>query len=180
MQNFGPVNKDSGWRRLNVLFTRAKHKVIVVSSLTPSDISITENSSRGVRALRGYLDFAKSGSIADDLQRAGGEVESPFEDSVRNSLVSLGHQVDLQVGVASYRIDMAIRDPRDPSRYLLAIECDGATYHSSFSARSRDRLRQQVLEGLGWRVYRIWSTDWFRDPHRELQLLDSHIRELLG
>ena len=114
------------------------------------------------------------------MQRAGGEVESPFEDSVRNSLVSLGHQVDLQVGVASYRIDMAIRDPRDPSRYLLAIECDGATYHSSFSARSRDRLRQQVLEGLGWRVYRIWSTDWFRDPHRELQLLDSHIRELLG
>ncbi|EHA60517.1 DUF4011 domain-containing protein [Synechococcus sp. WH 8016] len=180
MQNFGPINKDSGWRRLNVLFTRAKHKVIVVSSLMPSDISITENSSRGVRALRGYLDFALSGSIADDLQRSGGEVESPFEDSVRNSLVSLGHQVDLQVGVASYRIDMAIRDPRDPSRYLLAIECDGASYHSSFSARSRDRLRQQVLEGLGWKVYRVWSTDWFRDPQRELNLLDTYIRDLLS
>ena len=178
MQNFGPINKDSGWRRLNVLFTRAKHKVIVVSSLTPSDISVTEKSSRGVRALRGYLDYAKSGSIADDLRKPGGEVESPFEESVRNSLVSLGHQVDLQVGVASYRIDMAIRDPRDPSRYLLAIECDGATYHSSFSARSRDRLRQQVLEGLGWKVYRIWSTDWFRDPRRELDLLNSHIRSL--
>lgn len=178
MQNFGPINKDSGWRRLNVLFTRAKHKVIVVSSLTPSDISVTEKSSRGVRALRAYLEYAKSGSIADDLRRSGGEVESPFEESVRNSLVSLGHQVDLQVGVASYRIDMAIRDPRDPSRYLLAIECDGATYHSSFSARSRDRLRQQVLEGLGWKVYRIWSTDWFRDPHRELDLLNSHIRSL--
>ena len=106
-------------------------------------------------------------------------MESPFEESVRNSLISLGHQVDLQVGVASYRIDIAIRDPRDPSRYLLAIECDGATYHSSFSARSRDRLRQQVLEGLGWKVYRIWSTDWFRDPHRELKLLDSHIKSLL-
>lgn len=180
MQNFGPINKESGWRRLNVLFTRAKHRVIIVSSLTPADIKILPSSSRGVRALREYIEYAQTGNLADDLRRSSGTVESPFEESVRNALVGLGHEVDLQVGVASFRIDMAIRDPRDCSRYLLAIECDGASYHSSFSARSRDRLRQQVLEGLGWEIYRIWSTDWFREPKRELHLLHEKITSMIG
>ena len=181
MQNFGPINKDSGWRRLNVLFTRAKHRVILVSSLVPADITIanSDKASRGVRAFRNYLEYAQTGRIADDLRRDAGLAESPFEESVRDALIGLGHQVDLQVGVASYRLDMAVLDPRDPSRYLLAIECDGASYHSSYSARSRDRLRQQVLEGLGWSIYRIWSTDWFRDPKGELQRLDDHIRNAM-
>ena len=181
MQNFGPINKDSGWRRLNVLFTRAKHRVILVSSLMPADITIanSDKASRGVRAFRNYLEYAQTGRIADDLRRDAGLAESPFEESVRDALIGLGHQVDLQVGVASYRLDMAVLDPQDPSRYLLAIECDGASYHSSYSARSRDRLRQQVLEGLGWSIYRIWSTDWFRDPKGELQRLDDHIRNAM-
>ena len=181
MQNFGPINKESGWRRLNVLFTRAKHRVIVVSSLNPSDITIanSENAKRGVKAFRNYLEYAQTGQISDVLRRGSGAVESPFEESVKAALVGLGHEVDLQVGVASYRLDMAVLDPRDPSRYLLAIECDGASYHSSYSARSRDRLRQQVLEGLGWSIYRIWSTDWFRDPKGELRRLDDHIKELV-
>ena len=178
MQNFGPINKASGWRRLNVLLTRAKHRVIIVTSLTPADITISSNSSRGVRALREYIEYAQSGNLTDDLRRSSGSIESPFEESVRNALVGLGHKVDLQVGGASYRIDMAIIDPRDSSRYLLAIECDGASYHSSFSARSRDRLRQQVLEGLGWEIYRVWSTDWFRDPKRELHLLHEKITSM--
>jgi very-short-patch-repair endonuclease len=178
MQNFGPINKASGWRRLNVLLTRAKHRVIIVTSLTAADITISANSSRGVRALREYIEYAHSGNLTDDLRRSSGSIESPFEESVRNALVGLGHKVDLQVGVASYRIDMAIIDPRDSSRYLLAIECDGASYHSSFSARSRDRLRQQVLEGLGWEIYRVWSTDWFRDPKRELHLLHEKITSM--
>jgi very-short-patch-repair endonuclease len=179
-QSFGPVNQESGWRRLNVLFTRAKHRVIVVSSLDPSDITIanSDKAKRGVCAFRNYLEYAQSGSISDDLRKDSGNVESPFEQSVKDALVGLGHTVDLQVGVASYRIDMAVLDARDSSRYLLAIECDGASYHSSFSARSRDRLRQQVLEGLGWTVYRIWSTDWFRDPQGELQRLDDYIRSM--
>ena len=125
------------------------------------------------------MEYAQTGKISDALRRDSGVVESPFEESVRAALVGLGHQVDLQVGVASYRLDMAVLDPRDPSRYLLAVECDGASYHSSYSARSRDRLRQQVLEGLGWSIYRIWSTDWFRDPKGELQRLDEHIKGLV-
>ena len=110
--------------------------------------------------------------------KTSGDIESPFEEAVFNSLKERGYQLDLQVGVGAYRIDMAIKDPEDPSKYLLAIECDGAAYHSSYSARSRDRLRQEVLEGLGWKVYRIWSTDWFRDPKGELDLLEKEIKAL--
>ena len=178
MQNFGPINKDAGWRRLNVLFTRAKHRVILVSSLKPADIVVTPKSSRGVQALKDYLAYAQTGRITDTGVKTSGDIESPFEEAVFNSLKERGYQLDLQVGVGAYRIDMAIKDPEDPSKYLLAIECDGAAYHSSYSARSRDRLRQEVLEGLGWQVYRIWSTDWFRDPKGELDLLEKRIKSL--
>ena len=177
-QRFGDLVNKQGWRWLNVLLTRAKHRVVLVTSLYPSDIDIKETTSLGVRALKNYLIYAKTGQIDTSMRQPSGEADSPFEEAVRDALLSLGHEVTLQVGVAGYRIDMAVINPKDPSTYLLAIECDGATYHSSYSARSRDRLRQQVLESLGWKVYRIWSTDWFRDPHSELQRLDKFIRSL--
>ena len=97
-----------------------------------------------------------------------------------NSLLKRGYIVDAQVGCQNYRIDLAIRDPRDTSRYILAVECDGASYHTEYSARVNDRLRQQVLEGLGWNVFRIWSTDWWRSPEQELILLDQKIKELIS
>tara|TARA_B100000212_G_scaffold156982_1_gene117940 strand:- start:237 stop:605 length:369 start_codon:yes stop_codon:yes gene_type:complete len=96
-----------------------------------------------------------------------------------NSLLKRGYEVDAQVGCLSYSIDLCIRDPRDNSRYLLAVECDGASYHSSYSARVSDRLRQQVLENLGWNVFRIWSTDWWRSPNNQLDLLDQKIKNLI-
>ena len=178
MQNFGPINKESGWRRLNVLFTRAKHRVILVSSLKSSDIVITPSSSRGVQALKNYLIYAETTKITDSGIKTTGEVESPFEEAVFNSLKERGYLLDLQVGVGAYRIDIAVKDNKDPNKYLLAIECDGAAYHSSYSARARDRLRQEVLEGLGWKVYRIWSTDWFRDPKGELDKLEKEIQSI--
>ena len=176
---FGPINSKNGWRRLNVLFTRAKHEVIVVSSLKPSQIVVGPNAKRGVKAFREYLEFSQTGVITDLLVKGGDkDFDSPFEEAVFKALKARGHSLDNQVGVGSYRIDMAVIDPVDSSKYLLAIECDGATYHSSYSARANDRLRQQVLEGLGWNVYRIWSTDWFRDPQKELEKLETHIRKL--
>ncbi len=87
-----------------------------------------------------------------------------FEDAVREALISRGLQVDAQVGASRYRIDLAIRDRRDPTRYIIGVECDGATYHSSRSARDRDLLRHGVLRLMGWRIHRLWSTEWFRDP----------------
>ena len=122
---------------------------------------------RGVAALKRYLKYAETGRT-DIAIPTGGEADSPFEEEVAAALRGLDYQVDHQIGSAGYFIDLGVKDPERPGRYLLGIECDGATYHSAQSARDRDRLRQQVLEGLGWRIHRIWSTDWFRTPDREL------------
>jgi very-short-patch-repair endonuclease len=165
--NFGPLNRDGGERRLNVLITRSKRRCEVFTNLTGDMIDLSRTTSVGVRALRQYLYYAQTGKM---LKAASveGDAQSPFEEEVRQALVARGHLVDSQVGSAGFFIDLAVEDPEAPGRYLLGIECDGASYHAARSARDRDRLRQSVLEGLGWRIHRIWSTDWFRDPLREL------------
>ena len=166
--NFGPLNQDGGERRLNVLITRARRRCEVFTNLIADDIDLSRTDARGVTALKSYLKYAKTGE-SDIVIPTDGEADSPFEESVANGLRELDFQVDHQIGSAGYFIDLGVKDPERPGRYLLGIECDGATYHSAQSARDRDRLRQQVLEGLGWRIHRIWSTDWFRAPDRELR-----------
>jgi very-short-patch-repair endonuclease len=168
--NFGPINQDGGERRLNVLVTRAKHQVVVASSIRAGDIDLDRTSKLGPRRLKNYLDFAERGPVALEAEITGGDgkYESPFEVEVGEALARAGYDVRRQVGTSGYRIDLAIVDPEQPGRYLLGIECDGATYHSSKTARDRDRLRQAILENLGWRMHRIWSTEWIRDAEREL------------
>lgn len=171
-QNFGPISRPDGWRRLNVLFTRARRKIELFTSMQPEDIVIDEKSPAGTKALRDYLDFAKRGvlTITDVTDR---EPDSDFEISVGDMLRSRGYEVVPQLGVAGFFIDLAVRNPDRSGEFLAAIECDGATYHSSNSARDRDRIRQTILESLGWhgRIWRIWSTDWFYDPRRETERL---------
>lgn len=176
LQRFGPINGVSGHRRLNVLFTRAKHHLRVFTSLEPDDILADQNSARGAQILKSYLGYAKTGRL-DAGTEADREVDSDFEMFVRDRLRAAGFDAVPQVGVAGFFIDLALRDPRSPSSFLLGIECDGASYHSSRSARDRDILRQQVLESLGWTIYRIWSTDWFRDPEGQTRKLLSFIEE---
>jgi len=161
--NFGPMNKDGGHRRLNVAATRARHKVKIFSSLRPEDIDLSKTKARGVADLKSYLDFAINGSrvLASQASPTGREPDSPFEVAVIKALRDKGWQVVPQVGVSGYRIDLAVINKFKPGTFLLGIECDGATYHSAPSARDRDRLRQLVLEGLGWNIHRIWSTDWW-------------------
>ena len=166
--NFGPLNKTGGERRLNVLITRARRRCEVFTNLTADDIDPGPTNPLGVVALKRYLKYAQTGET-DIAVSAGRESDSPFEEEVADALRGLGFQIDHQIGSAGYFIDLGIKDPERPGRYLLGIECDGATYHSAQSARDRDRLRQQVLEGLGWCIHRIWSTDWFRNPDRELR-----------
>ena len=177
--NFGPLNQDGGERRLNVLITRARRRCEVFTNLTADDIDLNRTDRRGVAALKRYLKYAQTGEfdIAIPTDR---EADSPLEEAVANGLRELGFQVDHQVGSAGYFIDLSVKDPERPGRYLLGIECDGATYHSAQSARDRDRLRQQVLEGLGWRIHRIWSTDWFRAPDRELRKTAEAIEAAKG
>jgi len=177
MNRFGPINGVYGHRRLNVLFTRAKDRVEVFTSMRPLDIKAGEGSQPGVHALRAYLEYAETGRL-EIGEATGRETESEFERLVRARLVEKGFDVTPQVGVAGYFIDLAVRHPRR-SGYLLGIECDGATYHSARSARDRDRLRQQVLERLEWKIYRIWSTDWFHNPDGEMQRLLAHMQRLL-
>lgn len=177
-QNFGPISRPDGWRRLNVLFTRAKRRIELFTSMGPEDIVVEESTPLGTKALRDYLDFAKRGVLVttDEGER---EPDSDFEISVANVVSALGFKVKPQLGVAGFFIDMAVRNPDRPGEFLAGIECDGATYHSGFAVRDRDRIRQEILESLGWkgRIYRIWSTDWFYNPRRETERLREFLEE---
>ena len=166
--NFGPLNQDGGERRLNVLITRARLRCEVFTNLSADDIDLSKTNASGAKVLKRYLKYAETGKL-DISVPTGKPPDSPFEVEVADALRRCGYEIDHQIGTAGYFIDLAVKDPERPGRYLLGIECDGATYHSAQSARDRDRIRQNVLEGLGWRIHRIWSTDWFRFPDRELK-----------
>jgi very-short-patch-repair endonuclease len=167
-KEFGPLNRDGGERRLNVLITRAKLGMEVFSNFRADELELDASARHGVRALKHFLKYAETGEL-DIPWETGREADSPFELEVMLALRERGYQLELQVGTAGYFIDIGVKDPDYPGRYVLAIECDGASYHSSRSARDRDRLRQEVLESLGWRFHRIWSTDWFRNPGKETE-----------
>lgn len=167
-KEFGPLNRDGGHRRLNVLITRAKLAMRVFSNFKADDLELDSSAKHGVRALKNLLKYAETREL-EVARETGKTTDSPFEDQVLEALRNRGYSVEPQVGTAGYFIDMAVRDPDFPGRYVLAIECDGAAYHSARSARDRDRLRQGVLEGLGWRFHRIWSTDWFRNQGQETE-----------
>ena len=167
-QRFGPINGQSGWRRLNVLFTRARCSLYLVSSLKASEIRTDMKSSRGVVALKNYLEFAGGKALVSAVKFNDRAPDSEFEQFVIDALQKEGFELVPQLGVAGFFIDIAVRHPSMPGCFVLGIECDGATYHSSRSARDRDKNRQEILESLGWRIHRIWSTDWFRDPEKEV------------
>ena len=173
--NFGPLNRDGGERRLNVLITRARRRCVVYSNFLSADLDLRRSKARGIQALKTFLKYAEKG-ILDVPQASGREADSPFEEAVASALQVRGHDIQQQVGSAGFFIDLAVVDPDRPGRYMLGIECDGAKYHSARSARDRDRLRQQVLEGLGWRIHRVWSTDWFRNREREMGRMEEVIR----
>jgi very-short-patch-repair endonuclease len=176
-QRFGPINSKAGHRRLNVLFTRAKHQVVVFSSIPLEKIVVGDGAKWGVKVLKEYLEFARSGRLEAGLT-SGRSTESPFEEAVMSALRAEGIHCEPQVGVVGFYIDLAVRHPAFPDHFILGIECDGAAYHNTRAARDRDRLRQEILESLGWKLHRIWSTDWLANPRTELQKLIRAIREL--
>lgn len=164
---FGPLGSDGGERRLNVLISRAKRRCEVFASITDEDIDLERAKGKGVFAFRLFLHFARTGRLSM-AHSTGRDQDSVFEAQVAAALQERGYQVHPQVGIAGFFIDLAIADQERPGRYLLGIECDGASYHSARSARDRDRLRQAVLEDHGWILHRIWSTDWFQRPQEQL------------
>ena len=177
--NFGPLIQEGGERRLNVAITRARMGVTVFSSIEPKEIDLSKSRAAGVSDLKNYLEFAQKGprALVEQSLPTGREPDSPFEVEVIRSLRNKGWIVHPQVGCSGYRLDMAVVDPKNPGRYILGIECDGATYYSLPTARDRDRLREIVLNGLGWRLHRIWSTDWWTDPQREIEKLEATLND---
>ena len=177
-QRFGPVAGAGGRRRLNVLFTRAKRRLEIYTSMAHDQIVGKPGEPNGINDLRDYLRFAQSGILADRGQMTSQDPDSYFEEAVMRVVASTGLRAVPQVGVSSYRIDIGVEHPSRPGEFILGIECDGAMYHSSKLARDRDRLRQEVLEKRGWNIYRIWSTDWFRQNKAAKERLLALLREV--
>ena len=168
LYRFGPLLREGGERRLNVAITRARHRLTMVSSFDHNDMDPERTRARGVELLRLYLQYTASHGANLGDSGVSDVPLNPFEADIYDTLTARGIRLLPQWGASKYRIDMVALHPKKPGRFVLAIECDGATYHAAPTARDRDRLRQQHLEGLGWRFHRIWSTDWF--THREQEI----------
>lgn len=179
--NFGAINRDGGERRLNVAVTRARRSLVVYSSFLADELPAQRTKARGVHDLKNFLEYAEKGPIAIAARTEGsvGGFESPFEEAVSDAITNRGWQVESQVGVSGFRVDLGIIHPDKPGAYLAGVECDGATYHRSAAARDRDKIRQQVLENLGWSIFRVWSADWWYDQDAALERLHEALTERL-
>jgi very-short-patch-repair endonuclease len=171
------LNGEGGHRRLNVAITRARRELLVFATLRPEQINLGRTGARGVVDFKHFLEYAERGAraIAEAFATTGRETDSPFEDAVMKALEQKGWVVHPQVGVSYFRIDLGVVHPDFPGRYLAGVECDGATYHRSATARDRDRLREMVLTDLGWRIRRIWSTEWWIDASSALQKIHERL-----
>ena len=180
--NFGAINGLGGERRLNVAITRARRELHVFSSIRAGQIDLDRTRAVGVRDLKAFLDYAERGSIALPARDEGslGPAESPFEEAVADALRAKGWEVRTQIGVSGFRVDLGVVHPDYAGSYVAGIECDGARYHSSATARDRDKVRQAVLEGLGWTILRVWSTDWFQHSFDVADRLHGKLEQLLA
>ena len=179
--NFGPLNREGGERRLNVALTRARWKLMVFSTLRADQIDTARTRAKAVSDLRLFLEYAEHGfsAFASEIRGSVGDFESPFEEAVAAVLGEMGWEARPQIGVSVFRVDLGIVHPDFPGRYLAGVECDGATYHRSATARDRDRIREGMLTSLGWKLVRIWSTDWWYDRQKSAKKVDACLRKLL-
>nr|WP_275695499.1 AAA domain-containing protein [Fredinandcohnia sp. SECRCQ15] len=193
---FGTLGQQGGENRLNVAVTRAKEAIYVVSSIEPNELDVSNVKNVGPKFLKSYLEYTEAVSklqksmieaVLSNLneemntqrQEKSLQFDSPFEEQVYEHLTDLGYKVDTQVGMSKYRIDQAIVHPKDPQKYILGIECDGAMYHSSPSAKERDVYRQKFLENKGWKIHRVWSRNWWKDPSLEIEKIHQLIKQTL-
>lgn len=190
VSHFGWLNQKGGENRLNVAISRAKKKIHIVTSILPSELQVSGLKNKGPKILKKYLEYSFAVSNRDEelakqiLYSFGDDsttgttirFDSPFEEEVYDHLVSCGYTVDTQVGIGGYSIDMAIKMG---DRYILGIECDGRLYHSSENARERDYHRQKYLESRGWKIHRIWSTNWWKNSNREIEKIRSAITAIV-
>ena len=178
---FGPLGQQGGERRLNVAITRAKHNIKLVGSILPEDIDLSKTRSEGVRMLRLYIAYAMHGAVAlpkSEKKSALYDVDV-FSEQVGKFLTSRGCKIRTNVGSSDYTIDIAVEHPKKPGQFIAGIECDGSNYYMAKTVRDREHLRTAVLERMGWRMYRVWSTEWIRNPEQEKVRLITFIQEAL-
>lgn len=170
---FGPLGHEGGERRLNVAITRAKCNIKLVGSILPSDIDLNRTNSEGVRMLRSYIEFATEGTSASKLvnRESSFDATDEFCNIIANFLESKGYKIQRQVGYSDYKIDIAVENPKAEGEFIVGIECDGISYSQARTARDRDHLRKTILKNMGWNLYRVWSTEWFRNPKSESEAL---------
>jgi hypothetical protein len=166
--NFGPLNKDGGFRRLNVAITRARELVELVASVRAADFTLGDAAGRGPRMLEEYIRYAEVGGLgADQRSQSAAYADSKLESVIEGAVREIGRQAIPNVGIGAFGIDIGVKSVAEPS-YELGIVTDGHSYRAIPTARDRDRLRESVLTELGWRVHRIWSLDWVRNREHEL------------
>ena len=190
--NFGWLNQEGGENRLNVAISRAKSKIFVITSIEPEELEVYDTKNKGPKLFKEYLRYAKAISennkelvrtillsLLDVKINENNQLtfDSDFEEEVCNKLSERGYNVATQYGVGCYRIDLVVKS-KETDQILLGIECDGRLYHSSKSARERDYHRQKYLESRNWKIYRIWSSNWWHNPDLEIQKLEAYIKSL--
>lgn len=177
--NFGPLNREGGWRRLNVAVSRARQEMLVFSTLTPDRIDLSRTSSAGVAALKAFLEYAGGTPLAKDEQTARAEpTYKGIINGICRSLQDAGYECKAMVGHSSYRVDVGVVNPEHPESYLVGVLLDGPAYGTAKTVRDRELAQPAVLTGLGWELHRIWTMDWWDNRSKELKRLLAHIEQV--
>ena len=165
--NFGPINREGGWRRLNVAVSRARYEMRVYSTLHADQIDITRSASEGVASIKAFLEYAEKGRTTLGLRKdITVSSDNGFEKILAEKIRQHGYEVNTNIGCSGYRIDIGIVDRKKPSQYILGILCDGNNYNAAKTANDREIIQQDVLKLLGWTLHKVWSTDWWENAGR--------------
>ncbi|MBQ8967458.1 DUF3320 domain-containing protein [Ruminococcus sp.] len=173
--NFGPLNRDGGWRRLNVAISRAREKMVVYSVITPEMIDLSRTRSEGVDGLKGFLEFAAKGRAALPVRAGSSKAGTGFERLVADELEKQGYTVRCSVGCSDHKVDVAVADPENTDTYILGISCCGKNWYENGTAYDRSISQPSVLKGLGWNVICVYLLDWLTAKERYVQNIITEI-----
>ena len=178
--NFGPLNQDGGWRRLNVAISRSRKSMMIYSSFRPEKLDLSRTAAAGIIGLKGFLEFAARGKNA--LYQSADTIKLRNSDVAKSIVARLketGYNADLDIGTSEYKIDIGVMDPENPDQYCLGILLDGENYMAAATARDRNLGQPSVLKGLGWNLHRVWTLDWLDTPEREFAKIEDAIKRIL-
>lgn len=181
LQNFGPINKEGGGKRLNVAFSRAVREMLIFTGLRSADIKLSDATPAGARAFHDFLEFAERLDTVEKnaVPEENHKIRSGIVQRISSALSDHGYICVPDIGTSDFHIDIGVLDPYDPSQYLLGIMLDGETYKQTKNTRDREIGQKGLLEGkFGWKLWRIWAIDWWEDQKDVLELLLEKLDDL--